>query len=462
MISILITLLSLLSTIVSADNWAVLFAGSSSYGNYRHQSDIMHAYHTLIDHGFDHNKIITFVFDDIASDPDNPYPGQVFNRPSKGKGFDVYKNFKKSYTGNNVNSTNLFNVLKGNFNAMKGIGSGEVLNSTSNDNVFFAYADHGGAFQIETPVDAIYADDLNTTFTYMYENKMYNKMVVYIEACESGSMFDGILSPNISIYATTAANPDQSSYGWFCPGGVTPADPGSIVDGIDLETCLGDLYTISWLENTDWANSTETLQQQYLIVKNETIMSQVMQYGDTSFTNMTIWSFMGNLQKPNYSINNMKNDYIYENTINSRDATFYSLVNIWFKQNVDSERFSILSDKIINELQNRKTWKSTIESITNNSIVNSNMINFKCYKNVDSNLEYTLCGKYSDWSLQYSKVIAELCNKIDEYSIINQFIKKCKESNIIAKNTIIYNDIINLKITSINAYDAFNKLINLV
>jgi legumain len=458
MIPILITLLSLLSTVVSADNWAVLFAGSSSYGNYRHQSDIMHAYHTLIDHGFDNNKIITFIYDDIASDPNNPYPGQVFNKPSKGKGFDVYKNFKKSYIGNDVNSTNLFNVLMGNASAMKGIGSGEVLNSTSNDNVFFAYADHGGALQIETPVDAIYADDLNATFTYMYENKMYNKMVVYIEACESGSMFDGILSPNINIYATTAANPDQSSWGWFCPdGGVDPQDPGSIVNGVDLNTCLGDLYTISWLENTDWANSTETLQQQYLIVKNKTIMSQVMQYGDTSFTNMSIWSFMGNRQK--YLRRDTKAENMIGNAINSRDASFYSLVNIWFKQNIDSD---ILSNKILDELQNRKTWKYTIESITNNTIIKPNITNFKCYKNVDSNLVYTLCGKYSDWSLQYGKVIAELCNQIDEYSIINKLTEKCKESNIIAKNTIIYDNVINIKMNSINAYEAFNKLLSLI
>ena len=33
------------------------------------------------------------------------------------------------------------------------------------------------------------ATELNQAIKYMHENKMYAKLVVYIEACESGSMF---------------------------------------------------------------------------------------------------------------------------------------------------------------------------------------------------------------------------------------------------------------------------------
>jgi glycosylphosphatidylinositol transamidase (GPIT) subunit GPI8 len=34
------------------DHWAVLIAGSSGYGNYRHQSDVCHAYQVLKAGGF--------------------------------------------------------------------------------------------------------------------------------------------------------------------------------------------------------------------------------------------------------------------------------------------------------------------------------------------------------------------------------------------------------------------------
>lgn len=57
----------------------------------------------------------------------------------------------------------------------------------------------------------------------------------YLEACESGSMFDGLLPDNITVYATTAANGQESSWGTYCPG-MNPSPPP------ELLTCLGDLY----------------------------------------------------------------------------------------------------------------------------------------------------------------------------------------------------------------------------
>lgn len=37
--------------------------------------------------------------------------------------------------------------------------------------------------------EAIFADELQGVIDYMEENKLYDEMVIYIEACESGSMF---------------------------------------------------------------------------------------------------------------------------------------------------------------------------------------------------------------------------------------------------------------------------------
>lgn len=49
----------------------------------------------------------------------------------------------------------------------------------------------------------------------MHANKQYKKMLFYLGACESGSMFDGILSKDIDVYATTSADPDESAYAWY-------------------------------------------------------------------------------------------------------------------------------------------------------------------------------------------------------------------------------------------------------
>jgi len=73
---------------------------------------------------------------------------------------------------------------------------------------------------------------------------MYHEMVLYIEACESGSMFDGILSDKINAYAVTAANPTESSWGTYCY-------PDDIINGTHINSCLGDLFSVNWMENLE-------------------------------------------------------------------------------------------------------------------------------------------------------------------------------------------------------------------
>lgn len=62
-------------------------------------------------------------------------------------------------------------------------------------------------------------------------------------------MFDGILDDNIDIYATTAADPDESSWGTYCY-------PDDKVSGKHINSCLGDLYSVNWMEDTDQRDMT--------------------------------------------------------------------------------------------------------------------------------------------------------------------------------------------------------------
>lgn len=50
----------------SAANYAVLVAGSSGYANYRHQSDVCHAYQILHKNGIPDSNIVVMMYDDIA------------------------------------------------------------------------------------------------------------------------------------------------------------------------------------------------------------------------------------------------------------------------------------------------------------------------------------------------------------------------------------------------------------
>jgi legumain len=77
---------------------------------------------------------------------------------------------------------------------MKDIGTGKVLGSNKNSRVFIFFADHGAPGMIAFPNGSfLYASDLNKTLKFMHEKSMYEEMVIYIEACESGSMFESIL-----------------------------------------------------------------------------------------------------------------------------------------------------------------------------------------------------------------------------------------------------------------------------
>ena len=63
-----------------------------------------------------------------------------------------------------------------------------------------------------------------------------------MEACESGSIFEGMMPDNLDIYVTTASNAEESSWGTYCPG-MDPSPPPEYI------TCLGDLYSVSWMED---------------------------------------------------------------------------------------------------------------------------------------------------------------------------------------------------------------------
>jgi legumain len=170
----------LLVCLALGENWAVLIAGSNTYSNYRHQADVYHSYQLMLKGGFDPERIITFAYDDIASHLTNPFRGKVFNKPTyKNPGEDVYHGVKLDYTKLAVTPEHFQAVLEGNKSAVAGKGTGRVLESTSEDNVFIFFSDHGAPGLIAFPHSHLYADKLLSTFTKMQGR--YKKIVFYLE-----------------------------------------------------------------------------------------------------------------------------------------------------------------------------------------------------------------------------------------------------------------------------------------
>merc|ERR1712223_875586 len=260
--------------------WVVLVAGSNGYYNYRHQADVCHAYQIVHKHGIPDENIIVMMYDDIANNKENPKKGEIFNKPN---GTDVYKGVPKDYTGKNVTANNFIDILKG---KRMNYGSGKTLKSGPNDHVFVYFSDHGAKGLVAFPSTVLHAKTLDKTLREMHANQQFAKMTIYIEACESGSMFKGLLPDNIDIYATTASNATTSSYACYYDD--------------KLKTFLGDVYSVKWMEDSDKENlQKETLEKQYKIVKRETNTSMVCQFGDLSISKMKVADFQGESMKQN-------------------------------------------------------------------------------------------------------------------------------------------------------------------
>ncbi|KAJ4953814.1 hypothetical protein NE237_030646 [Protea cynaroides] len=116
----------------------------------------------------------------------------------------------------------------------------------------------------------IYAKDLTDLLKKKHASGTYKSLVFYLESCESGSIFEGLLSKGLNIYPTTAANAVESSWATYCPDDFPPPP-------LEYDTCLGDLYSVAWMEDSDIHNlRKETLEQQYNLVKNRTANKNYM------------------------------------------------------------------------------------------------------------------------------------------------------------------------------------------
>eukprot|EP00210_Caulerpa_lentillifera_P004629 g4415.t1 len=260
---------------------AVLIAGSRGYYNYRHQADVCHAYRILRERGFDDDHIITFVYDDIAFDSWNPYPGQIFNAPG---GRDVYPGCAKDYTGEDVNKENLMAVMTGDEEVVKGVGSGRVLKKDPNQKIFMFYSDHGSVGVVGMPTGGPwYAHEFSSTLKKMINDNFFKEFVFYLESCESGSMFQGMGFNNSSnVLLVSASGPSESSYATYCPvWGSTNVSPSAS----DVGACLGDLFSVSWMEYAESHNiASDLISDQINYVTNRTSDSGTFDYGSHVFT----------------------------------------------------------------------------------------------------------------------------------------------------------------------------------
>jgi len=406
------TLTASLVGVAAADHWAVIMAGSNTYGNYRHQADACHAYQIAKKNGVPESNIILLAYDDIANSSRNPFPGKIFNKPN---GEDVYAGCKINYKGKDVTKDNFLKVLKGDTSA-----PGPVLKSTKNDRVFVYFADHGGVGILGVPTGAaggyIHAQDVNNALNTLHSKGGFKELLFYIEACESGSIFQNLLkTPN--VFAVTAANAHQPSYGFYCP-------PMDKVQGKSVGSCLGDEFSIRWLEDADVANfKSETVNQQVSKVTSEVKKSHVSKFGDSSrIGSEVIGDFEGaevsrtmnvSLAKPadfsNSAVNSRDVEVhlaYYElhqaETIEERRAAETALAAVLSKRAAVDEKFAKIAMLATNG--NKEKAQAMIDGAVASLDVDCHAKSLEIAAN--------RCGAFNDYSMRHSRLFANLCKSL--------------------------------------------------
>jgi legumain len=422
----------------SSTNWAVLIAGSNGYYNYRHQADISHAYQILTKlGGFPKDNIIVMMYNDVVNSSSNPFPGRLYNEPG---GVDVYGDIVVSYSGQQVTAENFLNVIQG---IKKGdTRDGPVLESQSGDNVFIYYSDHGATGLVAMPTgDPLYAKDLNDALNNMYQKGMYSQLVFYLEACESGSMFDGILANNTNVFATTAANPSQPSYAYYYND--------------SLSTYMADEYSIRWMQDTtnNW-DAYESLITQYNDVAAVVKESQPQQYGDVDFDEEPIEYFEAYQDRKTESVltflrNSMKNwvrvasapTQFDENwnpsteAVSSRDVKLAVLQHRYLAaRELDDKLYwaSMVQDEVSYRLDIDLLFDALVKFVlgyTNAAYMGNEELveavqhahlrptNWECLKYVYAAYEDS-CERFSDYSLKHMNTLVNLCEVFGDEELI--------------------------------------------
>uniref|UniRef100_A0A8C1ZX03 legumain n=1 Tax=Cyprinus carpio TaxID=7962 RepID=A0A8C1ZX03_CYPCA len=242
--------------------WVMLVAGSKSWKNYRHQADVCHAYQIVHQNGIPDEQIVVMMYDDIAYNAENPYPGKIINKPN---GPNVYPNVPKDYTGKEVTPENFLAALKGDSSAVKK-SNPKVITSGGNDTLFIYLSDHGGSNTFCFPKGTLHAHDLIETIKEMARNYKFSKMVIYMESCESGSMFT-TLPDNVHVYAVTSARAHENGYACY-------------FDSV-RKTYLSDEFSAVWMHYTE-ANDLDkkTFRDQFSYLQEKMQKSRSCRFGD--------------------------------------------------------------------------------------------------------------------------------------------------------------------------------------
>lgn len=395
--------------------WVLLAAGSRTYENYRHQSNIYHAYQIVKSRGIPDENIIVMHYDDIAFNKKNPMKGEVFNKPD---GPNVYQNIPKDYVGKQVSAYHFLSVLSGDFAVMKHVGSEKVVNSTDKDNIFVFYADHGGNGVIQFINEEMYAIELSMTLATMTKAKQYANIVFFVESCYAGSLFfDDLLKNNTGIYAMTSANPFEPSHARYYDKKI-----GAI---------LGSEFSTKFLEILDDQGFDSSISELYNKVKAAVKGSHVSQYGDLSVAEKSISEFIGGGDQLKRSKSLNRHHYIHPEIRRNDDDDLVSSLDVpiaLLQNKIETATHLEEKEQLQREIARLLKNRDVVDRILDNILIDACENDEEKYSALKK-MNGTITLKNAHCAKAVTKAFSEKCFRIPDnpyvVGVIKDLVKLC-------------------------------------
>ncbi len=202
------------------DQWAVLVAADEGWSQHRFQADVLGMYQMLRKNGMPDERIILIMADDLAHNPQNPTPGQVFGSIN---GENLYHDISLDYCIDSIKPEDLTNIFLG----IRTQHTPTVLTTGEHDNVLVYWSGHGIHEQLcwlserkEFAGKGFSKNQFAGLLQQMQSEKRYRKMLWIVEACHSQSVLKGCEGiQGVMGIAAAAAGETSKADEWSMEGG---------------------------------------------------------------------------------------------------------------------------------------------------------------------------------------------------------------------------------------------------
>ena len=225
---------------------------------------------------------------------DNPWPGKLFTLPDpEGPGWDHAADCKDhyDYTSEHITPEIVLAIITQNEEELKkltGLPNPKVFHTTEEDTIFIYYSDHGYEGGVGCGSTVMTTAQIQGALKTLHTNKGYSKLAFFLEACESGSVFDTLPS-DLNIYAFTSANATEPAWCEHCP-------PDDVVNGKSMDVCMSMYYDNEYQRLWEAESTTITLGELFQRTHDHVAQykdQEVSEWGDLTMRDLPMTTFIG-------------------------------------------------------------------------------------------------------------------------------------------------------------------------